>query len=176
MCKGAGIQPNGRHALMSGEPQILNLGKVRSVPLLPHFKTKLAPWGPTCQPCCCQMFPKSARDVWGAAAAASAEPAPGRVLCSAKLLVLARLYTTGNREEPLTTRGKEVGERVSSAHFLPIAESRRWKTVRRHESSLVVAGTSLGYLSLFGGSLSAPKICLTLQGRGWLQGVKVKKL
>lgn len=44
----------------------------------------------------------------------------------------------------------------------------------RHESSLPVAGTSLGYLSLFGSSLSAPKICVILRGRGWLQGVKVK--
>lgn len=103
------------------------------------------------------MFPKSARDVWGAAAAASAEPAPGRVLCSAKLLVLARLHTTGNREEPLTTRGKEVEERVSSICFLPIAESRRWKTVRRHESSLVVAGTSLGYLSHVGALSLSPR-------------------
>lgn len=37
MCKGAEMQPSGPHALMSGQPQILNLGKVRSVPLLPHF-------------------------------------------------------------------------------------------------------------------------------------------
>lgn len=79
------------------------------------------------------------------------------VLCSAKLLVLARLYTTGSREGPLTTRGKEIEERVSSAHFLPISGSRRWKTVGRHESSLPVAGTSLGYLSLFGGSLTLPR-------------------
>lgn len=37
MCKGAGIQPSGVHALMSGQPQILNLRKVSSVSLLPHF-------------------------------------------------------------------------------------------------------------------------------------------
>lgn len=46
----------------------------------------------------------------------------------------------------------------------------------RHESSLPVAGTSLGHLFLFGDSLSAPKICVILPGRDWLQGIKVKKL
>lgn len=46
----------------------------------------------------------------------------------------------------------------------------------RHESSLPVAGTSLGHLSLFGGSLCTPMICVILLGRGCLQGVKVKKL
>lgn len=115
------------------------------------------------------MFPKSARDVWGAAAAASAELAPGRVLCSAKLLVLARLYTTGNREEPLTTRGKEVGERVSSAHFLPIAESRRWKT----EKACVFPGSGWNFFgipfSLWGLSL-CPQDLFDTAGEGLAAG------
>lgn len=63
-----------------------------------------------------------------------AEPATGRVLCAAKLLVLIRLYTTGSGEGPFTTRGKEVKEEgVSSAH-LPMAGSGRQKTVREHAS------------------------------------------
>lgn len=107
MCKGArdtAQQSVGTDVWTMLWLQSQNLGKVRSVPPLPHLEAKLAPLGPTCQPSSCQMFLRSARDVWGAAVTASAEPASGRVLSVAKLLVLARLYTTGSGEGPPEAR------------------------------------------------------------------------